>query len=142
MDPRSRTLFLVLIVAQAAHSVEEYVFRLYDVLAPARAIGEAFGFGDRPVGFAVFNAVLLAFALWCWLARVRPGHRHARVFAWFWALLEAGNGVGHVVFAIEAGGYFPGLATTCVLLPASVALLWMLLSRRTADSLRRSDRTG
>ena len=35
MTPRMRTAFLWLIVAQAAHSVEEYVFRLYDVLAPA-----------------------------------------------------------------------------------------------------------
>jgi len=30
--------FLALIVAQAAHSIEEYVFRLFEVLAPARFI--------------------------------------------------------------------------------------------------------
>ena len=129
MDPRSRSLFLLLIVAQAAHSLEEFAFRLYDVLAPARAIGEAFGFGDRPAGFAVFNGLLLLFALWCWLARVRPGRSGARGLAWFWALLEAGNSVGHLAFAIEAGGYFPGLATSFVLLPLSGALISTLLRR-------------
>jgi hypothetical protein len=36
VKPLARQLFLWLIVAQAAHSVEEYQFRLYDVLAPAR----------------------------------------------------------------------------------------------------------
>ena len=36
MKPLTRQLFLWLIVAQAAHSVEEYLSRLYDVLAPAR----------------------------------------------------------------------------------------------------------
>jgi hypothetical protein len=33
MDRQSRAAFLALIVAQAAHSVEEYVFRLYDRVA-------------------------------------------------------------------------------------------------------------
>jgi hypothetical protein len=33
-----RSAFLALILAQAAHSVEQYAFRLYDVLAPARYV--------------------------------------------------------------------------------------------------------
>jgi hypothetical protein len=127
MDQRSRTWFLLLIVVQAAHSLEEFVFRLYDVLAPARAISEAVGLGDRPTGFAVFNAALLLFALWCWVAQVHPGGRGARGIAWFWALLEVANALGHIALAIEAGGYFPGLATASVLLPAGGVLLWRLV---------------
>jgi hypothetical protein len=38
MTPQSRRAFLVLILAQAAHSTEEYVFRLFDVFAPARFV--------------------------------------------------------------------------------------------------------
>jgi hypothetical protein len=38
MDIRSRTVFLVLILAQAAHSIEEYALRLFDVFAPARGV--------------------------------------------------------------------------------------------------------
>ena len=35
MDTRSQFAFLLLILAQAAHSVEEYAFRLYDVCSGA-----------------------------------------------------------------------------------------------------------
>jgi hypothetical protein len=44
-----RAGFLILILTQAAHSVEEYVFRLYDVLAPARFISGLFS-ADLPTG--------------------------------------------------------------------------------------------
>jgi hypothetical protein len=123
MDVRTRLLFLALISAQAMHSVEEFVFRLYDVLAPARAISEAVGFGYRPLGFLVFNAAVLSFGFWCWIARVRPGLRGARGIVWFWALLEIANGLGHIALAIAVRGYFPGLATACLLLPIGLALV-------------------
>jgi hypothetical protein len=35
VKPPAQRLFLTLILAQAAHSIEEYLFRLYDVMAPA-----------------------------------------------------------------------------------------------------------
>lgn len=110
-----RNIFLALILAQAAHSVEEYAFHLYDVLAPARYISSLFGV-DREIGFVVVNSALVLFGLWCWHTRVRPGHRSARAFAWFWALIEIANGCAHVALAVMAGGYFPGLATAPLLL--------------------------
>ena len=121
-----RNLFLALILAQAAHSVEEYVFRLYDVLAPARYVSSLFGM-DRPIGFIIVNAALVLFGLWCWLARVRPGRTGARHFAWFWALLEVANGCGHLALAVLAGGYFPGLATAPLLLALGG---WLVLTLR------------
>jgi hypothetical protein len=131
MDARTRLAFLLLICAQALHSVEEYLFRLYDVLAPARAVSEALGV-DRQLGFAVANAALIGFGLWCYCARVRPGHGSARGFAWFWALLEIANALAHGALAIAAGGYFPGLATAPLLLAAGLHLVWRLRSRRGA----------
>ncbi len=124
-----RNLFLALILAQAAHSVEEYAFRLYDVLASARYVSGLFGV-DRQAGFVVANAALVLFGLWCWYARVRPGRRGARGLAWFWALLEIANGLGHLALAAFAGGYFPGLATAPFLL-AIGAWLVLGLSRET-----------
>ena len=132
MRPSIATLFLALILAQTAHSVEEYAFRLYDVLAPARYVSGLFGL-DRPVGFAIVNAALVLFGLWCWQARIRPGHGSARGFAWFWALLEIANGCGHVVLAGLAGGYFPGLATAPLLL---VLGAWLALSLRPGGPAR------
>ena len=120
-----RNLFLALILAQAVHSVEEYAFRLYDVLAPARYVSGLFGI-DRQIGFVVVNSALVLFGIWCWQARVRPGRRSARAFAWFWALLEIANGCTHVALAILAGGYFPGLATAPLLLALGGWLAWKL----------------
>jgi len=129
MDGRARFLFAALILAQAIHSVEEYLFRLYDALPPARYVSDALGL-DRPLGFIVANVALVLFGLWCWLARVRPGHRSARAFAWFWALLEIANGLAHCGLAIAAGGYFPGLATAPLLLGFGLGLAWSLTAGR------------
>jgi Protein of unknown function with HXXEE motif len=115
MEPGDRTAFLALIAAQAVHSVEEYLFRLYDVFAPARLISDLLGL-DRAIGFVAFNAALLLFGLWCYLARVRPARHSGLGFVWFWAVLEIANGLGHIALAIAAGGYFPGVATAPLLL--------------------------
>ena len=109
---RSRTqlAFALLILVQAAHSVEEYVFRLFDVFPPARWISGLFS-TNRALGFAIANGAIVLFGTWCYLARVRPSHPGARGYAWFWAWLEFANGVGHVVLAALEGGYFPGVGT-------------------------------
>jgi len=121
MKPRSRSLFLTLVLAQAAHSVEEYVFRLWEVLAPARFISGLVS-SNLPLGFAIANVALIAFALWCYIARVRRDHPGARAWAWFWTVLEAGNGIGHLAFAAQRGAYFPGAATAPLLI---LTALWL-----------------
>ena len=115
MERRSQTLFLALILTQVAHSVEEYAFRLYDVLPPARIIS---GLVSRnlAVGFAAANAVLILFGFWCYFARVRTSQRSGRGWAWFWAVIEASNGTGHLLLAAGRGGYFPGAGTAPLLL--------------------------
>lgn len=123
MTTRSRLAFLALVLAQAAHSVEEYVFRLYEVFSPARFVSGLLT-DDLPVGFAIFNVAFVLFGLWCWAAVVQAGKSFARVLAWSWGVLEFGNGVGHSVLALERGGYFPGLATAPILIAVSV---WLAL---------------
>lgn len=113
--------FLALIVAQTAHSVEESASRLFDVLLPARFVSRLFS-DDPAVGFAIANAALVGFGLWCYFARVRPGHPSALQFAWFWTALEFANGVGHCMLAASRAAYFPGLATAPLLIGASVYL--------------------
>ena len=71
-DVGMRRAFLVLIAAQAAHSIEEYWFRLYDVLAPTRWLSAAIG-SDRATGFLIGNAALLLLAFGCYFASIRPG---------------------------------------------------------------------
>ena len=54
MEPRTRLAFLLLIPAQALHSVEEYVFRLFDLFGPARFVAGLVGI-EPSAGFAIVN---------------------------------------------------------------------------------------
>ena len=117
----SQTLFLALITAQAAHSIEEYVNRLYDVFAPARFVSTLIS-TNLAIGFAVANIALVAFGFWCYYARVRPSHPSAPLWSWFWALLEGANGTGHILLALAQGGYFPGAWTAPILLALALML--------------------
>ena len=121
MKPLDRQLFLWLILGQVAHSVEEYLFRLYDVLAPARWVSGLFT-ANLALGFALANTCIVLLGLWCYVARIRTSHHSARAWAWSWAALEGANGVGHLAFAAGTGGYFPGAATAPALLGLSLAL--------------------
>jgi len=121
VDSRTRRAFGLLVAAQAAHSVEECAFRLYDVLAPARFVAGLFG-SDLARGFAFANVLIVLFGIWCYLARVRPAHPSSRAYAWLWTGVEGVNGCGHLLFAVQAGGYFPGAATAPVLLGLSLYL--------------------
>jgi hypothetical protein len=88
VDRRTQQLFLALIAVQAAHSLEEYFFALYDVFAPAR-FASGLVSSNLPMGFAILNAAFVVFGLWCYFARVRPGRSSARAWVWPWILIEA-----------------------------------------------------
>ena len=106
----TQRVFLLLIVIQAGHSVEEYVTGLYEVFAPARFVSGLIS-DDLSVGFAVINAALVAVGFWCYVWPVRSGGPHPRAWAWCWVTLELGNGLTHVVLALSARAYFPGALT-------------------------------
>jgi hypothetical protein len=112
---KTQFAFLLLILAQALHSVEEYVTRLYAVFPPARFVSSLFS-NDISRGFAIGNVVLVGFGLLCWAVPVRSDWRSARRLMWFWTLLELGNGITHSILALFRGGYFPGVATAPLLL--------------------------
>jgi Protein of unknown function with HXXEE motif len=125
---RIHVIFAFLIAAQAAHSTEEYVTRLYEVFAPARFVSSLVS-SNLSMGFLVANVALVGFGLWCWAVPVRLDRAAATGLIWFWTLLEAGNGMGHLTLAATRGGYFPGAATAPLLLLFSGWLL-VLQSRR------------
>jgi hypothetical protein len=115
LEHRERLVFLCLILAQGAHSIEEYATRLYLVFPPARFVSSLVSH-DLAVGFLFVNAALAAFGLWCWAVPIRSSWPVARGLVWFWILLELGNGIGHLFLALWHGGYFPGVATAPLLL--------------------------
>jgi uncharacterized protein with HXXEE motif len=141
---RLQLTFPALSVAQAAHPLEEYRGRLYDVFPPARFVSGAIT-SDRERGFLAVNALILAFGLWCWLWPLRRRWRIAIAVAWVWAVVEALNGIGHSAWSLLRGGYTPGVATAPALLVLALALASQLVTpaRPNASACReRSQREG
>jgi asparagine N-glycosylation enzyme membrane subunit Stt3 len=128
MNATSKRLFFLLICAQALHSIEEYYFSLWEVLAPARFLSGLVS-TDLPFGFAVVNAAIVAFGVWSYAWPVRRNLGYAIPLLWFWTILEAANGIGHMTFAIASRSYFPGGFTAPLLLILS-GLLGIQLTRR------------
>jgi hypothetical protein len=101
--PRNKFAFSALIVAQIAHSAEEYVGRLWESFPPARILTGMVS-SDRELGFIAINGALVAFGLWCLLFPVRNAWPSASGFVWFWIVLEIINGVGHPAWALRRVG--------------------------------------
>jgi hypothetical protein len=118
---RFQVAFGALVLAQAAHSVEEYIGRLWESFPPAQFITGLIS-QDHERGFVIFNLLLSGFGLWCLLWPVRRGWHSAVTLAWAWVVLEVVNGTGHSLWTLRQGGYTPGLATAPLLLVSAVYL--------------------
>jgi hypothetical protein len=104
---RFQAAFGALVLAQAAHSVEEYVGRLWGSFPPARFLtGLISHHLER--GFLVINVSLVAFGLWCFLWPVRRGWPSAVALASVWVAMEVINGIGYSLWTLSQGGYTPG----------------------------------
>ena len=112
---RIKFAFSALIVAQIAHSAEEYLGRLWESFPPARFLTGMIS-SDRELGFIAINSALVAFGLWCLLFPVRKEWPSAAGFMWFWIVLETINGVGHPAWTLRQRGYTPGVLTAPILL--------------------------
>jgi hypothetical protein len=113
--------FLALIGAQAAHSAEEYLGRLYAVFPPAQFVSGLVS-DDLGRGFVIANVALVSLGLLCFLGPILRGWRSARAVAAFWAVLEGLNGTGHLGWSLLTLRYTPGVATAPLLL---VLVLWL-----------------
>jgi hypothetical protein len=117
--------FGALVLAQAAHSVEECFGRLWESFPPAHFLSGLIS-DDRAWNFAAMNALLVAFGVWCFLWPVRRGWPSAVYLAWVWVTLEAVNGIVHPLWTLREGGYTPGVATAPVLLALAAYLAHQL----------------
>ncbi len=122
---RFQAAFGALVLGQAAHSVEEYVGRLWESFPPARFLTSLIS-QDVERGFIVIDASLVAFGLWCFLWPVRRGWPLAVPLAWVWVAVAIINGIGHPLWTLRQGGYTPGVATAPLLLALAVYLAFQL----------------
>ena len=117
--------FIALVAVQAAHSVEEYIGRLYDVFPPARFVSGLIS-TDLRRGFVIFNVVLVLFGVWCYLWPFRKWWPSATVVGWFWVTIELINGIGHPLWSLREHAYTPGIVTAPLLLALAISLAWQL----------------
>ena len=125
MNNKIRAAFLVLVLLQALHSVEELLLKFYEVFPPMALLYRDAPSLARPA-FIVSNVVLVGAGLVCWRRWVWPGRRGARTVVWVWVGVEAFNVAAHCVWAVAAGGYNPGLVTGLGLVPVVACLIYLL----------------
>jgi hypothetical protein len=113
--------FLLLVILQAIHSVEEFSFRLYERFPPMRFLYRNAPHLAKPA-FAISNALLVFIGLVCFYYWVRPARKGAMVVVWVWIIIESLNVVAHLVWAALIGGYNPGLVTGVLFVPVLIYL--------------------
>ena len=113
--------FCALVLTQAAHSVEEYVGRLWETFPPARFLTRLVS-QDQERAFLLLNVALVAVGLWCFVWPIRRDWPTAASIAWIWVTIEVINGVGHPLWSLRMGGYTPGVATAPALLVIALYL--------------------
>lgn len=127
-----RMTFAAIVLAQAAHSVEEYLGRLWESFPPAQFLTSVISQDPRQ-GFLVINISLVAFGVWCLLWPVRQGSRSAHGLAWLWVVIELINGMGHPVWSVTQGRYTPAVLTAPLLLILALYMASQLRIGKTVD---------
>ena len=115
-------IFILLIIAQCAHSVEEVYFDLWSVLEPARYISSLLN-SDLELGFIIGNIMVVFVGILSASYLFRPNRSFSKIIILSWVIIELVNFSVHVGMAVKRGGYFPGLYTAPFLLHFSALLL-------------------
>ena len=128
-----KSAFALLVLLQTAHSLEEYVTRLWETWPPARLAVNLVS-SDPERGFIIINSSLIAFGFFCLFVFVLPARAFWRPLAWFWVTLETANGIFHTTWALTEGGYRSGVATAPFLFLTSAYLAVALFASRKPTS--------
>jgi hypothetical protein len=122
---RLQLTFGALVLAQAGHSIEEYLGHLWESFPPTRFLTSLVSSNlDR--AFVVLSVLLVGFGVWCFLYPVRRGWPVAASLMWFWIVIEIINGIVHPLWSLREGGYTPGLATAPIVLLLAIYLAYQL----------------
>jgi hypothetical protein len=118
---RLQKYFLALLLIQAAHSCEEYLFRFYDAFPLIPFMAGFFHTIPQAI-FFILNYQLILFLGAVFLisfARERWFYFALTIFA----SIELLNGMVHVGTALVTLNYFPGAATGVFYIPTSIYIL-------------------
>ena len=124
MSKKIKIAFLLLVLVQAAHSIEEYYGKLWEVFAPAKFITSVIS-DDHARGFVILNTALFIAGMLIWLAIV-GNYPSAIIPVRVLTILEIINSVVHSVWAVVEGNYVPGVATAPILFILALYLVKQL----------------
>ena len=121
-----KILFLLLVLVQGLHSIEEYYGKLWEVFIPAKYLTSLVS-NNHEIGFLVINVGLFIFGLICWFFIIHNKYLHIRIFIWLWIVIEIINGIGHPLWALIENSYEPGVITAPFLLIITIYLTILLI---------------
>jgi hypothetical protein len=124
---RVATTFGALVLAQAVHSTEEYLGRLWETFPPARFVSGLVS-NDLESGFLFLNVCIVAFGAGCYFWPVRRHWAIATPILWLWIVIETINGVGHPLWCVLQRGYVAGVITAPILLALALYLAKQVLA--------------
>ena len=82
MDKKIKITFLLLVLTQGLHSIEEYYGNLWEVFPPATLFCSLVS-KNLETGFLIINIGLFVFCMLCWFFFVRNNYSYARNIIWF-----------------------------------------------------------
>jgi hypothetical protein len=135
MTRQVHNTFAALVLAQAAHSTEEYFGRRWEALLPPRIVSLVFSSNPQR-GFLIANLAIVAFGLWTLAWPVRRGWRVAGALIWGWTAVEIANGILHPLATLALWRYVAGVATAPLLLVLALRLVRLLRDGSTRSEQR------
>ena len=125
MDNKTKITFLILVLFQGLHSIEEYMGKLWEVFAPAKYLTGLFS-EDHRTGFLIANIGIFVIGVSCWLLLYSKFESVARKVVWIFILIEIINGIGHPAWSMYQKNYTPGALTAPLLLITTLFLAYRL----------------
>lgn len=125
MNKKIRVTFSALIILQAIHSAEEYIFGFYERFPPMKALYESAPQLAKPA-FALSNCLLVLIGFFSFYYWVRPARKGVRTVVWVWIIAESFNVIAHLLWALSIGGYNPGLVTGIMFVPVLAYLSYLM----------------
>jgi uncharacterized protein with HXXEE motif len=138
---RFQLTFGALVLAQVAHSIEEYVSRLWESFPPALLLAGLIS-PDLRKNFLLLNILFVGFGVWCYVWPVRRQWKAAIGLAWLWAGIELVNGIGHSLWSLWRFGYSPGVITAPLLVILALYMMAQLRSAKRANIQMEPTRAG
>jgi hypothetical protein len=123
-------MFLLLVILQALHSVEEFTFGFYEKFPPMVFLYRNAPYLAKPA-FVISNMLLVSIGLIAFYRWVQPVRRGAAVVVWIGIAIESLNVTAHLIWAALIGGYNPGLATGLLFVPVLIYLCYLNMHTRT-----------